>query len=122
MIQLAVVFGLVTYRLVRFTIKDTLIASQRIWLLNRILGTKPGAMRGKLHEMLQCPHCVSAWIAAGVVAVTDAVTDLSLPPPVLLWVASWAMHELFWRVIEMPLDVHLRVTNVVRHKPAPYET
>ncbi len=43
-------------------------------------------------ELMSCPWCVSAWLSAGLVTGTWAVTGL--PAPLLLWPASWALGAL----------------------------
>jgi len=43
-------------------------------------------------ELLSCPWCVSAWVAAGVTAGVWAVSGL--PLPVLYWAATWALGAL----------------------------
>jgi hypothetical protein len=43
-------------------------------------------------ELMSCPWCVSAWISAGLVTGTWAVTGL--PVPLLLWLATWALGAL----------------------------
>lgn len=43
-------------------------------------------------ELMSCPWCVSAWLSAGLVTGTWAVTGL--PVPLLLWPASWALGAL----------------------------
>lgn len=43
-------------------------------------------------ELMSCPWCVSAWLSAGIITGTWAVTGL--PVPLLLWLASWAVGAL----------------------------
>jgi hypothetical protein len=54
--------ALAVYRIVRFIQRDSLIETQREQVINRWGG---GHLR--LGELLQCPWCLSIWVAAGVV-------------------------------------------------------
>lgn len=54
---------LAVWRIVRFIQRDSLIETQREWVINNWGG---GHLR--LGELLQCPWCLSIWVAAGVVA------------------------------------------------------
>jgi hypothetical protein len=43
-------------------------------------------------ELMSCPWCVSAWMAAGVTGGTWLI--IGLPVPVLMWFGSWALGAL----------------------------
>lgn len=43
-------------------------------------------------ELMSCPWCVSAWMAAGVTGGTWLT--VGLPVPVLMWAATWALGAL----------------------------
>lgn len=91
---LLVLLSLVTYRVTRFLINDTLINRQRIavenWLLRR--------RWLKIVELISCPWCVSVWIAAGVTFTADLFT--SVPMPWLVWPATSTGAMLCWRVLD----------------------
>ena len=54
--------AIAVWRIVRFVQRDSLIEKQREWVINNWGG---GYLR--LGELLQCPWCLSIWVAAGVV-------------------------------------------------------
>jgi hypothetical protein len=93
------VLAFVVYRITRFLIKDTLIDGQRQWVHSKILGVNPKAWRDKLYELIDCPYCLSVWIAAGTVAATDAFT--SVPLPVLAWLSTCGATMVLWHIIEV---------------------
>lgn len=118
LLLLIILLALATYRVTRFWIKDDLIAHQRIWLLNCVLGRKSGVIRGKLHELLGCHYCTSAHLAwIGVVVTMQWV---SIPLPVLVWLAVWGVEPLLWRWSEDIIDLRIHMGNVVRHREDRY--
>lgn len=111
--MLLVVMSLATYRLTRFTTRDTF--PPVLWLRDRVAGGyRPweesdggrhrvaGEVDGVPHvlvqraswspywlgELMTCPWCASGWISLGIVAGTAAW--VGLPAPVLAWPAVWA--------------------------------
>lgn len=97
-LQLTILLSLVTYRVTRFVVKDTIIEGTRIWLHTFILGKKPKLWREKLQELISCPFCISVWISAATVAVTDRY--VSVPLPVFQWLAVAAGTLVIWRIVE----------------------
>lgn len=91
------VLSLATYRLARFLILDSLIATPRIWLHQVLLG-KASKVRRYLYELINCPYCMSIWIAAAMVAITDRYT--SVPMPIFMWLAVSAGSLVAWNYIE----------------------
>lgn len=89
--------SLVTYRITRFLIDDTLIDNQRIWVHQLLVG-KSSKFRYKLYELVTCKFCLSIWVAAVVTACTDAVG--SVPMPVWMWLGSAAGALVVWQVAE----------------------
>lgn len=59
--------AIAVYRIVRFVQRDTLIETQREYVINNWGG---GHLR--LGELLQCSWCLSIWVAAGVVLARAA--------------------------------------------------
>lgn len=116
-ITLLLLLSLVTYRVTRFIIADTLIDHQRIWVLNVLLGKAPGKVRNKLHELLTCKFCLSVWIAAAVVVIADQFTVI--PLPWFVWLAVCSGSLLVWKVAE-PYEVEVSVANTVRHREEKY--
>jgi len=97
-LTLIVVLSLVSYRITRFLILDTLIRYQRSWLLMKLLGDNPGTVRTKLHDLAICHYCLSIWIAAGATAITAQFTPVALP--VWVWLAASAGAVAVWRYTE----------------------
>lgn len=92
-----VVLSLAVYRVTRFAIRDTLIATPRIWLFQVLLG-KTGAWRKYLYELLNCPYCLSIWFA-GLAVIIAAGYD-TVPMPVFMWLAVSAGSLAVWNYIE----------------------
>lgn len=98
---LIVVLGLVTYRVTRFLIADTLIAQPRRKLLDWIapqVGPMPPKWRIKIWELLTCPYCLSIWVAGGAVGLTAIWRDI--PMPVWTWLATAGMCMAWYAFIE----------------------
>jgi Protein of unknown function (DUF1360) len=73
-------------RITRLVRDDTIFDGLRGRLYER-LTRKDHGVGYWLFELLRCPWCISGWIAAGVVAITDAIS--SVPMPGFLWLAAW---------------------------------
>lgn len=101
MVTLAVL-ALATYRVTRFLIHDTLIERPRL-AVYKALGRHP-----KLIELLTCPWCLSIWISAGIVAVTD-IWFAPIALPVWVWLANSAVTMLCWNVLDKEEPDELRV-------------
>lgn len=99
LIELIIVLSLVTYRVTRFFILDSLIEVTRdrvyVWL-----ETHPNRFTMKLIELIRCPYCMTIWVAAGAVVIIDVFTDQSVPMPVFAWLAVAAASLVWWRIID----------------------
>lgn len=121
MLTLVALWSLAVYRVTRFVILDTLIAHQRIWLMNLVLGKKPNRAREKVHELLGCPYCVSPYMAAFAVAGTDHY--VSVPLPWLQWLAVCAGSLIVWKFVEGDeVKVTVRMGSVVEHRERKYSS
>lgn len=102
MLELLILTGLVTYRVTRFVIDDTLIDTPRAWFHHRLLTRThrlfPTKARVKVYELLTCPFCLSVWVAAGTVVVTNMV--VSVPLPVWMWLGAAAVALMVRRVVD----------------------
>ena len=103
MLTIVAVMSFAIYRVTRFLVADSLISEPRAWLLQRLARattrTGPrGAVARKLHDLLICPFCISAWVTAAIAAATDAVT--SIPLPVLTATAAAGGAMAVWRFVE----------------------
>lgn len=98
MLTAIVVLSLVTWRVTRFVLHDTLIEGLRSKTLGW-LGRAPQPLwRLKLMELLTCPYCFSVWVAAGACVAWDIYT--SLPAPMFVWLAVCAGTMVVWRWVE----------------------
>lgn len=107
---LLILMFLTTWTLTRLAVTDTLpfvrVPRDAItgWLDPRDETNRPTQPRGKdgepkepalgtvgrwLAYLLTCPRCMSAWVAAAVVAATGHW--YSVPAPILVWGAAWAV-------------------------------
>lgn len=111
---LVLFLALAVYRVTRFWIKDDLIKSQRIWVQNTVLGRKPNVLREKLHELLGCHYCCSGQLSWMFVVLT--MQWVSVPLPVLVWLAVWGTEPLLWRWSEDIIDIRVHVPGVLRHR------
>lgn len=112
----SIILGLAVFRAVRFWLKDVLIANQRIWVLNAVLGRRPNTWREKLHEFIGCHHCLSgqiAWISTTVIAQITSV-----PLPGLVWLAAWAVESFAWHRLEDKQE--LAITGRIAHREDKY--
>lgn len=100
LIEHLVLLSLVTYRVTRFGLEDSLIERQREWLLTRIIGKKMTVpeWRMKIYHGFKCPYCVSVWVAAGAVALTDWRTSVDLP--VWVWLGASSGAVIVWAYTE----------------------
>lgn len=69
-----VLLALTAWRATRLLVEDDLLARPRDWLGQRATG--------KLADFVYCPHCVSVWVSAALVAV--AAQFVSVPQPLLV--------------------------------------
>lgn len=102
MLELLILTGLVTYRVTRFLIDDTLIDSPRAWVHHRLLARShrlfPTPARVKVYELLTCPFCLSIWVSAAVIAATTIVT--SVPLPLWMWLGAATVSVAARRLID----------------------
>lgn len=97
MLTVVTVVGLVAYRCTRFAIYDTLIEEPRARVLHW-LAMRQGWWSTKLHDLFTCPYCISVYFAAAATAVADAT--MSVPAPVLTWIAGCGSCMVIWRWAE----------------------
>lgn len=96
---LIVLLSAAVYRVTRFLILDTLIFEQRRWVKLKLMGNGDvGPIRVKLLDLLSCPYCLSVWVAVAAVLITQQF--VSIPLPVLAWLAICTGSLAFWRYIE----------------------
>ena len=102
-----IVLSLVTYRVTRFLIEDSLIDGQRKWLKRKIVGNDYGiviqaqtpAWRAKLLELSECPYCISVWVALGSV-ISARLAGPGVPQPFWVWLATAGGSMYLWQHIE----------------------
>lgn len=121
MLTWIVVLSLVTYRCTRFIIDDALIDAQRCWVQKKIAGRQgsevgpprgsfpicgkliyvvpTAAWRAKLLELLDCPYCVSVWVALGSV-MSARLAGPGVPQPFWVWLATAGGTMFWWKLIE----------------------
>lgn len=107
-LPLIVVLSLVTYRVTRFALDDTLLDEWRWQLQGWLKGKGPTDRNGqplvmwrrKLLSLTECPYCLSVWVAAGATAIAERYA--SIPLPVWTWLAVSGLAMAWWRLIETP--------------------
>jgi hypothetical protein len=89
---LLLLLGLACYRLTRLVVKDSFppIARPRAVLERRTLGTRTEAVG----DLATCHWCASGWLSLGLIGGVDWYTDVSVPMPVVMWLAVWAVGAL----------------------------
>lgn len=98
MLELLIVLALACYRVTRFVIRDTLLDGGRDRVHHWLLTRRWKGVNVKLYELITCPFCLSIWVAAGMVAATDAVADVTTP--IWMWLAAAAGSLVAWEVVE----------------------
>lgn len=80
MTLLVVLLCLATYRATRLLVVDEFppIAATRDWI------TDKAGPYSSIAYLVHCPWCTGMYVAAGLVAGTDLLTDWSVPVPALL--------------------------------------
>lgn len=117
--MLILMMSLAAYRVTRFLILDTLIDAPRIWLRFRILSGKPRAWKNKLTELMECKFCLSVWVAAAAVALTDQFTVVALPW--LTWLAVCGLSLVVWELAEKrDMTTEVTVKGLVKHQETKY--
>lgn len=61
------------------------------------------ALREKLVELLECPWCLSGWLALGAVVIADNFGQ-SIPLPGVVWFAVWRVAVLAYWLVEVIAD------------------
>lgn len=79
MLEVVLLAGLASARLVRLIREDAIFNRPRNW----VYGWAPD----KLVEFLRCPWCVSAYTTAAMIWAFDYVG--SVPTPFVVWLAAW---------------------------------
>lgn len=105
MLTWIIVLSLVTYRVTRFLIEDSLIAAPRFHLKRWISGNEAGIKlfntpkwRAKLIELSECPYCISVWVALAATLISSAAA--SVPQPVWVWLATCGGTMMVWTFVE----------------------
>lgn len=104
---LLVVHGAVVYRVGRFIALDSLIDEPRDWVLAQLgsraydpaTGRWGRLWRRKLMTLIECPWCVTVWVAGATTLVHHFFVD-PLPYPVFWWLAINTVGLVFWDRIE----------------------
>lgn len=104
---LIIVLGLVTYRVARFLVLDTLIDGTRdkvIDWLERRQGQaqeadKSSLLWEKLIDLIGCPFCITIWVSAGATLLTYFIVD-TFAMPVWVWLATAAFALIPWNYID----------------------
>jgi len=98
LLGLTILLSLVTYRVSRFIVLDTLWEKSRdrfaAWL-----EVRDNIAADKFGELIGCPFCVSVWVAAGSVGATALFVD-PVPMPVWVWLATATLALVWWAVID----------------------
>jgi len=110
MISWVIVLSLVTYRLTRFFVEDSLIDGQRAWLLRKVSGNEAGLIlrdgpngptakwRAKILYFLECPYCMSVWLCAASTAAAAMASDVM--NPFFVWLAASGGTMIVWQICE----------------------
>lgn len=106
---LLLIHALAVFRLGWFVVKDKLWKVTRDRMLARL--DEPSVdddgnirkghdfVKGKLWDLLQCPYCVTAWVAAGVLGAHRIFVG-PVPVPVWWWLAIWAGGLVIWNLFD----------------------
>ena len=98
-----VLLALATARATRLIRDDTVFDRPRGWLLER-LTRKDHGIGHWFYELLRCPWCVSGWLAAAAVAITDRYGSVELPG--LAWLAVWWGACFAYWLVELIAESH----------------
>lgn len=106
---LFILHSFVTYRVARLIVLDEIIDATRKKILHRLEGEYPGPysirrqprefFKDKAWSLLQCPFCVTPYVAGGVVLIHLWWLD-GLPYPVWWWLGIGVGALLTWTYIE----------------------
>ena len=102
MITLLVLLSLACYRVTRFIIADSLIDGFRERVQERLIGDNPNLIRDKIYDLSVCPYCTSVHVAWIAVLITQQF--VSIPLPVLVWLAVAGGAMVIWAIVESDDD------------------
>lgn len=95
--------GLAVARITRLVRDDTILDRPRgvvlEWLSRQDYGVRKWA-----YDLLRCPWCISAWLAAGAVAIADWF--YSVPLPGISWAAVWWVGCFGYWILELVAETH----------------
>lgn len=95
---LIAILSLIVYRVSRFVILDSLIEGTRDKITDFLERRSGKLVYAKLLDLLGCPFCITIWVSAGAVAITDYY--LSVPMPVWTWLAASAGALVTWGIVD----------------------
>ena len=95
---LIAILSLVTYRVSRFFVLDTMIENQRFKVYSWLLKHEHWFFH-KVHELLSCPYCITVWVSGATVGAYVIFVG-SMPMPVFTWLAVAAGSLLPWRLVD----------------------
>lgn len=102
----SIALAFVVYRITRFLIEDTLLEEPRYWLERKVRGSTippKSGLRKKLLALMECPYCVSVWVAAGTVALAT-LTGVDVPHPFWTWLVACGITMTIWKHTEAEED------------------
>lgn len=97
MLTFIIVASLITYRITRLLVTDTILDTPRIWFHQILLG-KTGKIRLWFYELVTCKFCLSVWIAGLTVLILNQW--LPVAAPVAMWPATAAGALVVWKNAE----------------------
>lgn len=109
------IWSLVTYRVARHIVLDTLWDNTRTKLIDKLQPPETREpkirqpyrlVKWKLGELIGCPFCVTVWVAAGVVFAHRLFVD-DVPIPVWAWLATAAGGLVVWAIVDNIKQVQL---------------
>lgn len=112
---LILIVGLATHRATRLWRDDTITEGIR----DRVIGwfdTHLGSFGGWASDLLDCPWCISGWIAGVAFIVIDSATSRSVDVPFLAWLASWSIATLAYWANETLFDADQAIVGAVKAK------
>lgn len=92
-----IIASLITYRITRLAIDDTILDTPRIWFHQLLIG-RTGKFRIWFYNLITCKYCLSVWIAAAVVAILNIWLPVAVP--VAMWPAAAAGSLIVWKIAE----------------------
>jgi hypothetical protein len=118
-VLLILILSLVTYRVTRFIILDSLIERWRErfyeWILSPLDENERACVidvhedwplrklpwwRRKSYQLFSCPFCISVWVAGGAVILTELLADFDVVMPAWTWLAISALSLVVYKYID----------------------